>query len=220
MVDFKHRRCQAFLPEKPHNFKTRGKNPVRFHALHVIFTHGIYPQELNKPRHLVTSDACLSRKNDSEIGHSTIPGIMKHNLILAFAWLTAASVLAADTNSTDKVKEALARLTAATNYSWTTTIKIPGMPFEPGPVKGRTEKGGWSIVSQQLNDNTVEAIFKGEKAAVKSEGEWQSLDKAEGPAAMLGGWLTANGTPADEAGKLLKAVKELKTGDGDSFSGD
>jgi hypothetical protein len=145
---------------------------------------------------------------------------MKHNLALAFTWLTAASVLAAETNSTGKVKEALARLTVATNYSWTTTIKIPGMPFEPGPVKGKTEKGGWSMVSQQVNDNTVEAVFKGEKAAVKSEGEWQSLDKAEGPAAMMGGWLTASGTPDDEAGKLLKAVKELKPGDGDSLSGD
>jgi hypothetical protein len=37
---------------------------------------------------------------------------------------------------------------------------------------------------------------------------------------MMGGWLTASGTPDDEAGKLLKAVKELKAGDGDSLSGD
>jgi hypothetical protein len=145
---------------------------------------------------------------------------MKHNLTLAIALLVAAATFAAETDSNGKVKEAIGKLAAATNYSWTTTIKIPGMPFEPGPVKGGTEKGGFAMVSQQLNDNTVEAVFKGEKAAVKSEGEWQSLDKAEGPAAMMGGWLTANGTPADEAGKLLKGVKELKPGDGDSLGGD
>ena len=98
---------------------------------------------------------------------------MKHNLTFAIALLTATSIFAAETDSNAKAKEAIGKLAASTNYSWTTTIKIPGMPFEPGPVKGGTEKGGFAMVSQQLNDNTVEAVFKGEKAAVKSEGEWQ-----------------------------------------------
>jgi hypothetical protein len=146
---------------------------------------------------------------------------MKHIHALAIALLAAAgSTFAAGADSTDKVKDALAKLTGATNYSWTTTIKIPDMPFEPGPVKGRTEKGGYATVAQQFNENTMEAVFKGDKVAVKSEGGWQLLDEAEGPAAMMGGWLTANGTAGDEAAKLFKHVKELKAGEEDLFSGD
>jgi hypothetical protein len=37
---------------------------------------------------------------------------------------------------------------------------------------------------------------------------------------MMGGWLTVNGTAADEAGKLLKGVKELKSGGDNLFTGD
>ncbi len=145
---------------------------------------------------------------------------MNPKFALTIALFTAGSVLAAETNSTAKIRDAIAKLSEVPNYSWTAAIKIPDMPFEPGPVKGCTEKGGYSIVSQQFNENTVEVVFKGNKAAVKNEGQWQSLDAAEGPAAMMGGWLTANGTPSDEAGKLLKAVKELKTGEGGLLSGE
>src|SRR5690242_4701400 len=74
------------------------------------------------------------------------PKPMKLTLALGIALLTAGSVFAAETNSTDSVKTALAGLKAATNYSWTATIKIPNAPFEPGPVKGRTEQGGYSMV--------------------------------------------------------------------------
>jgi hypothetical protein len=143
---------------------------------------------------------------------------MKNALLLAVALLTAESVAAAETSSTDTVNGALTKLKSATNYSWTVTIQIP--QFEPGPVKGKTERGGYSMVSQEFNDNTMEAVFKGEKVAVKGEEGWQLLDEMEGMGAMMGGWLTVNGTAADEAGKLLKGVKELKSGGDNLFTGD
>jgi hypothetical protein len=140
--------------------------------------------------------------------------------IAFIALLAAGPLFAADTTITGQVEDALARLKSATNYSWTAVIKIPNSPFNPGPVQGRTEKGGYAMVTQQFNDNTLEAVFKGDKAAVKSEDGWQSLDEAEGMAAMMGGFLTNSGTAADEAGKLLKNVQDLKAGDGGELDGD
>jgi hypothetical protein len=144
---------------------------------------------------------------------------MKHALTFVVL-LTAGSIIAAETTPVDTVNSALASLKAATNYAWKATTQIPDAPFEPGPVKGSTEQGGYSMVSQQFNDNTTEVVFKGDKAAVKAEEGWQNLDDAEGPAAMMGGWLTASGTAADEASKLLKGVKELKSGGDNLFTGD
>jgi hypothetical protein len=145
---------------------------------------------------------------------------IKKTTTFLIALLTAGPLFAADTNTTSQVGGALAKLKSATNYSWTAVTKIPNLPFEPGPVQGRAQKGGYAMVTQQFNDNTLEAVFKGDKAAVKNEGEWQNLDDAEGMPAMMGGWLTASGTAADEAGKLLKNVPDLKAGDGGELDGD
>jgi hypothetical protein len=145
---------------------------------------------------------------------------MKNAFALAATLLAAGYVVAAETTPTDTVNGALTKLKAATNYAWKATIQIPDAPFEPGPVKGSTEQGGYSMVSQEFNDNTIEAVFKGEKVAVKGEQGWQLLDEMEGMGAMMGGWLTVNGTAADEAGKLLKGVKELKSGGDNLFTGD
>ncbi|HXC99561.1 MAG TPA: hypothetical protein VN048_09480, partial [Verrucomicrobiae bacterium] len=145
---------------------------------------------------------------------------MKTPTTFLIVLLAAGPLFAADTSTTSQVGDAVAKLKSATNYSWTAVIKLPNSPFVPGPVQGRTQKGGYSMVTQPFNDNTLEAVFKGDKAAVKSEDGWQSLDEAEGMTAMMGGFLTNSGTPADEAGKLLKNVQDLRAGDGGELSGD
>jgi hypothetical protein len=149
---------------------------------------------------------------------------MKKNIILLTLGLLAAGVVhAAETNaapSTSALDDALTRLKGASNYTWTVTLKIPNMPFEPGQVKGTSEKDGFSKLSQQFNDNTIEAVMKGGKIAVKGENGWELLDKAEGPSAMMGSWLTANGTADVEAAKLLKSARELKPGEGGVYSGE
>jgi hypothetical protein len=145
---------------------------------------------------------------------------MKRNTLFLIALLAAGPLFGADTNTTGKVTDALATLNAATNYSWTAVIKIPNMPFDPGPVQGKIEKGGYAMVTQQFNDNNLEAVFKGDKIALKTGDQWQNIDDADDQAAMMGGWLTASGTAADEAGKLLKKVKDLTAGDDGVFSGD
>jgi len=145
---------------------------------------------------------------------------MKKNSLLILALLFTGSVFAADTNTTGYVKNAIAKLKSAANYSWTTTLKMPDMPFTPGPVKGKSQKDGFALLSQEMNDNTVEAALKGEKVALKNEGQWQLLDEVEGFGAMMGAFLTANGTATQEAEKMLAQVSELKAGEEGLISGD
>jgi hypothetical protein len=144
---------------------------------------------------------------------------MKKSAAFLVALLAAASALAADTGATGKVEDALAKLQAAANYSWTTIMKIPDMPFEPGPLKGRAERSGRAIITQQFNENTLEAAFKGDKIAVNGQGQWDSIEQADEQTAMMGSWLTNSGAAAEEAGKLLKYVKDLKAVD-DALVGD
>ncbi len=145
---------------------------------------------------------------------------------LSIGWLAASALYAADTaparvaaSDTNQVKDAIAKLRAQTNYSWTATVELPGSEFTPGPVKGQTEKDGYALVSQEMGENTLQAAFKGDKTAIKVEDQWQSLDEAEGFGAMMGWIVARTRTAADEAESLLKAAKSLKAADG-ALAGD
>jgi hypothetical protein len=100
------------------------------------------------------------------------------------------------------------------------TVKLPGSDFEPGPLKGRAEKGGYAVVSQDMGGNTVDAVFKGEKIALKMEDEWRVPSESDGMSMMMAGFITRFGTAAEEAENARKRVKELKPGEGGLFSGD
>ncbi len=154
--------------------------------------------------------------------------LMKQTLILTLTlgMLAAGALQAADATSpktaaseTDQVKDAIAKLRAQTNYSWTATVELPGSEFTPGPMKGQAEKDGYALVSQEMGDNTLQAAFKGNKTAIKVEDQWQTLDEAEGFGAMMGWIVARTRTAADEAENLLKAVKSLKGADG-ALAGD
>ncbi|HTV63133.1 MAG TPA: hypothetical protein VMH30_11250 [Verrucomicrobiae bacterium] len=143
---------------------------------------------------------------------------MKYSLVLAVGLLAAGSVLA-DTNNAASVSNAVAKLAAAPNYSWTVTLQLPNAPFTPSPVNGSTEKGGYSIVSQEFNGDTMQAVFKGNKIAVKGEDDWQSISDADDQTAMMAGWLVNAGTPAAEATRLLKDAADLTNGDNGTIGG-
>ena len=145
---------------------------------------------------------------------------MKKQIALTLALVAAGVAGAAETNPTNQVKDAIARLKAATNYSWTAKVELPGMDFTPGPMKGQAEKNGYALVSQEMNDNTLQAAFKGDKTAIRVEAQWQTLDEAEGMGAMMGWILARTRTAAEEADTLLGKAKSLQTGDGGALSGD
>jgi hypothetical protein len=146
---------------------------------------------------------------------------MKHKIAaLALGFLACASLRAADVAPTNQVSDAITKLKAASNYSWTTTTVLKDSEFTPGPIKGQADKDGFAKMSQAFGDNTTEIVLKGDKVAVNGDSGWTTLDKVEGFPAMMAGGLSRNGAAAEEAAIGLKQVKELKPQDGGVLGGD
>src|SRR3974390_2170693 len=112
---------------------------------------------------------------------------MKTMLSLALGLLATVGAWAADTNSTDQVKAAITKLKAEPNYSWTVKTELPTMGFTPEPMEGKTEKDGFTLVTQSFNDNMLQAAFKGDKAAMNTEGSW-ALAGTNSDQNMMGWW--------------------------------
>jgi|WetSurMetagenome_2_1015567.scaffolds.fasta_scaffold110922_1 hypothetical protein len=135
--------------------------------------------------------------------------------------LFAASGLAAADAFTD-VKVAAKKLADQPNYSWTSTPKSePELPnLRLGPTEARTEKGGYTHATLTYNDTEVELAFKGDKGAIKLEGEWNSESDLEGDRAWIAQRLKAYKAAAAEAEALAGQAKTLKRGDAGLVSGD
>jgi hypothetical protein len=151
---------------------------------------------------------------------------MKSLLMLAALFAVSTPLLAADSTAKDDVKSAAQKLGAAENYGWTTTIESP--QFSPGPSHGKTEKGGYTYVDFETQDNTVESIIKDGKGAIKTEDGWQSLADAAKSTGDGGGFnfraflarrMQHYKTPADEAADLAGKAKDLTMTNG-VYSGD
>jgi hypothetical protein len=150
---------------------------------------------------------------------------MKSLIILATTLAASTTLLAADSTGIDDVKSAAQKLTAADNYSWTTTMESP--QFSPGPSHGKTEKGGYTYVDFSMQDNTIESVVKGGKGAIKTEDGWQSLadaakDNGEGgfnPRMFLARRMQNYKAPAVEAEDLAGKAKDLAKSD-NAYSGE
>lgn len=151
---------------------------------------------------------------------------MKTTLIPILALLIAAPAFADDTNAAAQVKAAVAKLRAQPNYSWTVKVDMPGMPFTPEPIEGKTGSDSFTLVSEGMNGNTVQAVLKGDKIVVKLEDDWQlvgtNATSGGDPdfAVIIGQWLGRHKTAADEAENLVAKANELKAGEGGMFSAD
>ena len=150
---------------------------------------------------------------------------MKRNLALSTLLLLAGSLLAADSPK-DEVTGAAKALADKSNYSWKTTTETAGnQNFRPGPTEGKTEKGGATWLSLSMRDNKVEAVIKGDKAALKSGDAWESASEdsaagsGQGPARFLSRRIRTFKAPAAEAQGILEKVAGLKK-DGDAYAGD
>lgn len=146
---------------------------------------------------------------------------MKRNLLIGVLALLAGSVLAQDAK--ESVTSAAKKLGAADNYSWKqTTENAGGGGFGAGTSEGKTQKGGYTWLSMTMRDNTIEAVKKGDKGAIKGENGWRSLEEAtqgdRGPGTFMARRLQNFKTPAAQAEELAGKVKELKQ-EGDVYSG-
>jgi len=147
---------------------------------------------------------------------------MKRNLLIGTLALLATSLLAEDPK--DAVTSAAKKLGQADNYSWKQTAEnAGGGGFGGGASEGKTQKGGYTWLSMTMRDNTVEAVKKGDKGAIKGENGWRSLAEASegdrGPGTFMARRLQNFKTPAAQAEELAGKVKDLKH-DGDTYAGE
>jgi len=151
---------------------------------------------------------------------------MKSILTLGLATSLVATLGAAEPK--DALKSAAKNLADKPNYSWTSGMKIEGVDREFPPTKGKVEKGGFIVLSQEMNDNTLEVVLKGDKGVLKTDEGWKTAAELEAAAAagqggfprFFGRRLLETKPPAKEAEDLLEKVPALKAGEAGLFSGD
>ncbi len=146
--------------------------------------------------------------------------IMKLLLPLLGLALIARCLGAADAMPKNDLQTAIKDLGGKSNYSWTSTPKTEGtgVNWRQGPTEGKAEKGGYTYCRLTFNDNSIELAFKGDKGAIKREGEWQSAEELQGDNAWIARRLKAFKAPVAEAEDLLSKAKELKTSEGGLYS--
>jgi len=151
---------------------------------------------------------------------------MKKHILFGTLALLAGSLLAADAAPKDDVTAAAKKLADKDNYAWKQTTENAGGGGGGGgggTSEGKTEKDGYLWLSMTMRDNTIEAVKKGDKGAIKTADGWQSLSEATsgdpGPATFAARRLQNFKVPAAQAEELADKVKELKK-DGDVYSGE
>ena len=149
---------------------------------------------------------------------------MKRHLLFGTMALLAGSLLAANAAPKDELTAAAKKLADKDNYAWKqTTENAGGGGFGGGTSEGKTEKDGYLWLSMTMRDNTIEAVKKGEKGAIKTQDGWQSLSEATsgdpGPATFIARRVQNFKAPAAQVQDIVDKVKELKQ-DGDVYSGD
>src|SRR5437762_4419705 len=119
------------------------------------------------------------------------------------------------------VKAAAKKLAGKSNYSWISTPKSEsGNSPGSGPAEGQTEKDGFTYVTFSVGNNDVELAFKGDKAAIKREGEWAGLEELQGDSAWIARRLKQFKAPVAEAEDLVDKVDGLKKGENGVYTGD
>lgn len=147
---------------------------------------------------------------------------MKTPLIAATLALLSAGAIA---GPKEDVLAATTKLAAAPSYTWTTTTSIEGSQNAPGVITGKTEKGGFSLVTQERGGNTTVAVLKGEQGVLKTDSGWKTAEELRASAqaggggggrgaGMRGGQLLRTAAPAANAAKLAEKAVDLKTADG------
>lgn len=167
------------------------------------------------------------------IEKSTLLGAMTGTIILLSGSLMAAE---ADLNAVKSVAQSLGD---KANYSWRTSTETAGQNggggggggrMRPGPIEGKTEKDGFTLLSMVRGDTTTEAVMKGDKGAIKTPEGWVSLADANQAGQNNGGGgpnpvrfaartLRNFKTPALEVADLAGKAVELKKVD-DAYTGD
>jgi hypothetical protein len=157
---------------------------------------------------------------------------MKTTIFFGAVLLCATSLVAADAAS--DLQAAAKKLADKGNYSWKSTSESGSSAGGGanrnrfgGPTEGKAD-AGVVLLTMTRGDNTIEAVLKGDKGAIKSEDGWKSLSEAaeagadggagRGAARFTARMLQNFRTPAVEVEDLISKAKDLKK-DGDAYAG-
>ena len=147
---------------------------------------------------------------------------MKMLACFGLAAAIVCSLDAAEPGSKSEVRGAINGLANQPSYSWTATPKAegPGSSTRQGPTEGKTERNGYTYFRLTVGENAVEAAFKGNRSAIKSENDWESSDELQGDREWGARRLKAFKTPAAEADELLTKTSFLRKEQNGIHSGD
>lgn len=78
----------------------------------------------------------------------------------------------------DDISAAAKKLSDASGYSWSATTEMVNSQFTSGPTSGKTEKGGFTVVTRSFNGNDMVSVSKGEQFVMQNqEGAWVTREE-------------------------------------------
>ncbi len=143
------------------------------------------------------------------------------------AAVVAATMTVGFAEPKDDLAAALVKLEEAENYAWVARTTFGGNSDRIFESSGKTGKDGVIFSTSTFGENTTEMIKKGEKAAIKRDEGWQSLDElraerdrqdGDGGGRRRGGFavrmLEGLETPVADAKDLLEGLEGLEGSEG------
>lgn len=146
---------------------------------------------------------------------------MRPILWLGLAALCATSIYAADSDAKTTVKNAAKKLADKGSYTWNSSSKNEsGEQRFAMTIDGKTDQSGLIHITTTFAQNEIEAVKKGEKLAVKRDGEWKTPEEMDDQQARMTRRFSTMKLPAGDAEEIVDKAKDLKAGDDGLFSGD
>jgi hypothetical protein len=147
---------------------------------------------------------------------------MKPTLLIGILGILGAGLAVADSDLKTEVTQAVKRLAAQPNYSWTTSFQeADGSPGRLGPINGRAAKNGLTFLSFWVGSVPVEVYMQGEKGTAKALEDWQTFEEiartGATPAAVVR-FLRSYKAPVAQAADLANHAQDWKAAD-DALAG-
>jgi len=147
---------------------------------------------------------------------------MKTSSFMLLAGTLTLSAFAANADPKSEVKDAIKKLGAQSNFSWSFTPKTEGSEAaaRQGPIEGKTEKDGFTWFKGTLGDNSFEVAVKGSKYVVNYTGDWVAVDEDSEETARIAKRVKSLKDPIEAAEELTSKAGELKKDSDGVYSGD
>jgi hypothetical protein len=156
---------------------------------------------------------------------------MKPIHLLAALSFACASLVAAENPELVAIKAAAKKLSESGGYSWHSAVKVDSAAgasrMRPSSTEGKIDKEGLILLVMTRGEDTLEAVLKGSKGALKSDGNWKSIAEAAQddsggqftPLRFMARILQDYKAPTAEVAELAGNTKELKLAEG-AYSGE